>query len=179
MEPTGDDTNPVHNNVHIYKFLFYRRCSISCCYFLTVSRWGSFFQQHIDPLSLTSFEANHCYWLPPQVLVDSVVEMINLEELEVLDTQVTLMHLLKAFVSCTNISKLAVSLHRLPTLVGFQFHPDQAAVSCMKACFNRLTQLKLFNFEAYRVNRVGDPDHFVTAWPITLEVLRLLHYSFH
>ncbi len=157
-------------NFIIYIVSIYRRCNISHYYFLSIS-WASFFQQYINPLSLTSFNSDHCYWIPQETLLDQIVQMENLEELSVLDSQILLKHLPQVFLSCHKITKLAVSL------VGLYYHEEideyveEEALENMKESFKRLTHLKLFNFEVNKLDRVRD-FILISAWSVTLEVLR-------
>ena len=149
---------------------------MSKCYFLTLSRWNGF-KQHINPALITVFQANHCYWLPSQVLVDPIKQMLNLEELSVLDTQIRLEHLIEVFGGCQNVTKLGFSL--AGTIDLEQFQNNNA--THWKQCFKRLTHLKLFNFtemiDPLFYPRPGGgliPIRmpFISLWPITFEVLR-------
>ena len=152
-------------------YSIYRRCNISLCYFLSISRWTSFFQQYINPLSLTSFNSDHCYWIPLETLLDQIIQMEELEELSVLDTQILLKHLPQVFLSCHKITKLAVSLVGLLYHEEIDEHVEEEALENMKESFKRLTHLKLFNFEVNKLDRVRD-FIFISAWSVTLEVLR-------
>ena len=73
---------------------------MSKCFFLSVSLWTEFFRQYIDPPTITIFSANPCYWIPPKLFINNVVLMNNLEELDLLDTQVSLNHLPRVFSNC-------------------------------------------------------------------------------
>jgi len=63
-------------------------------------------QHTISPLLITTFEATNCYWLPAEVLSDAIVAMVNLEDLAINGTQLSLSHLATIFGSCEKIIKL-------------------------------------------------------------------------
>lgn len=146
----------------------FRQCYISRCYFLTLSRWEGFFKQHIHPALVTVFHADHCYWLPPQLLIGPIKQMENLEELSVLDTHIKLEHLLEVFASCHKVTKLGFSLAGTTTLVEYRDEKN-SSLKNMKRCFKKLTHLKLFNFTE-TASQI--PKRFDSLWPITLQVLR-------
>jgi len=151
-----------------------RICNISRCTFLGVSRWTDFFRKHINPPTITVFNVNHLYWFPPDVLVDNIVLLENLEDLNVLDTQVSLSHLPRVFVNCQKIIRLSLSLAGLLTLEDFQGDTTRNGVPlyCMKNGFKRLTHLSIFNFE----KNICDPNDpysdELDGWPVTYGVLR-------
>jgi len=134
-----------------------------------VSRWTSYFRQHINPSMISIFSAKHCYWIPPKVLFKNIVLMDNLEELDVLDTQVSLYHLPRVFSNCPKITRLGLSLAGVMTLK--EFEKNSAPIKCLKEAFKRLTHLSIFNFEVNRYN-VNNPSDCVTSWHVTLGVLR-------
>jgi len=69
--------------------------------------WNTFFnQQASSPSSITSFNANNCYWIPAERLCYAVVKMENLEELSIKETKVSLPHLARVFELCPKITKL-------------------------------------------------------------------------
>lgn len=71
-------------------------------------------------VSLTVFDASHCYWLEPQLLLDRILQIESLEELSINDTKFGLSHLLQIFKVCTKIRKLSFSLMEAETLDQFQ-----------------------------------------------------------
>ncbi len=101
--------------------------------------------------------------------------MQNLEELDVLDTQICLQHMPKIFVNCPEIKRLGLSLAGLISLEKvrqeFKTKEDRVALECMVQCFKQLTHLKLFNFDATRLNE-SNPNDCISAWPVLLDVLR-------
>ena len=130
-----------------------------------------YFWQYIDPTTITIFNVNHCYWMPPGDLVLNAMLMKNLEELNVLNTQVTLEKLGLVFTRCQKITRLGLSLAGLKSLDDFVDRHDWTSVECAKECFKRLTHLSIFNFEVNRYD-LNNPRHCLTAWPVTLGVLR-------
>lgn len=134
-----------------------------------MSHWTRYFRQHIDPQRLSVFNANNCYWIPPKVLVSNIILMEHLEELNVLDTQVSLYHLPRVFFNCRKITRLSLSLAGVMLLK--EFEKNSAPIKCMKESFKRLTHLSIFNFEVNRFH-VNYPSKCMTSWYVTLEILR-------
>jgi len=97
--------------------------------------------------------------------------MVNLEELAVQDTQISLtQHLPQIFLHCKKIVKLGFSLKE-QNLDKFQEDEDlgddtNTALLCVKECFSRLTHLKIYGFA------LNTPDRFSKTWLIILEVLK-------
>lgn len=110
--------------------------------------------------------------------MDSIVQMQNLEELDVLDTQIFLQHMPEIFVNCPEIKRLGLSLAGLISLDKFQQEfktkEDKIALECMLQCFKKLTHLKLFNFDATRLSE-SNPNDCISAWPVLLDVLRYVN----
>ncbi len=124
------------------------------------------FSQHIDPPTISVFNANSCYWIPPGVIVNNVILMKNLQELHILDTQVSLNQLPRVFSSCPGLTRLSLSLAGLMTLKDVQ---KQKA--SLKRGFKRLTHLSIFNYEMNRFNP-NNPKDCLSGWPVTIGVLR-------
>ena len=114
----------------------------------------------------TVFNANSCYWIPPGVIVHNVILMKNLQELYILDTQVSLNHLPRVFTNCQKITRLGLSLAGLMTLKDVQ---KQRA--SLKRGFKRLTHLSIFNYDMNRFNP-NNPKDRLSGWPVTIGVLR-------
>jgi len=79
------------------------------CDFLTPSVWSDHFSCHIHPATVTAFNVNHLYWLPADLLADAIIQLRNLEELSVKDTEISLPILAKVLNSCSEITKLDFS----------------------------------------------------------------------
>lgn len=152
----------------------YRNCNVSRCFFLGISRWIEYFQQHINPLTITVFNVNHLYWFPPDVLVNNIVLLENLEDLNVLDTQVSLSHMPRVFSNCQKITRLGISLAGLLTLEDFHGDTIRNGISlyCMKKGFQRLTHLSIFNFQTNCPDGNYQKGDRRNGWPVNLGVLR-------
>ena len=132
---------------------------ISQYYFLTPMYCDCLFQKHFSPLSLTSFDTSHVYWIPAKTLANAVVQMHNLEELSCQDTKLSLVHLLQIFKTCTKILKLSFSL--LETVLdAFQEVPESFLDG-----FGRLTHLKILTINQSDCNSAD-------FLPVTFGVLR-------
>lgn len=77
-------------------------------YFLSQPRsWNTFLHQHSPhPSSITILNVENCYWMPIQLLSNAIVKMVNLEELIIKGTKMSLPHLAPVFGSCKKIIKL-------------------------------------------------------------------------
>jgi len=115
------------------------------CFYLTPSIWPVYFKQHIIPATVTSFNVNHLYWLPAELLANGIFQMKNLEELGIKDTQVKL-PILADILNRTGSSKL-VKLD-----FGFRFEKDwknlqddlkKVVLDSMAVRFKKLTCLKV------------------------------------
>ena len=141
-----------------------KRLVISQCYFLALSPWKQFFQQHITASVLTLFDASHCYWLPADTLVTAIIQMTNLEELKVEDTKISLGHLPQVFQACQKISQLGFTLTE-KNLDKYQKDVmNKVSLDWMKQGFSRLTRLKIFAFAL-------DENCYENSWLVTLGVL--------
>lgn len=87
-----------------------RSLSINAWFFITSIPWKRFFRQHIQSPAITTFDASHCYWLLADDLIHSVIQMINLEQLNINDTKISLMHLPNIFATCHKVVKLSFTL---------------------------------------------------------------------
>ena len=63
------------------------------CFYLTPLSWATFFSAYIEPACMFQFNCNNCYWLPGDQLFDNIVEMMNLTELSIKGTQISLSQL--------------------------------------------------------------------------------------
>jgi len=68
-----------------------------------------YLKQHINSNTVTSFNVNHLYWLPGQLLADAIIQMEKLKELAIKDTKVSLLILAKILNTCPGITKLDFS----------------------------------------------------------------------
>ena len=112
-------------------------------YFLTPTSWARFFKECISPLSIVTFDASHTYWLPPEVLLHSIVQMTNLEELCLHDTRISLNHLPKIFENCNKLVKLTFTLHQ-KTLKEDEM--DKKSLKQLPNGLAKLTHLKISYF---------------------------------
>ena len=103
----------------------------------------------LPTVSLTVFDASHCYWLEPQFLLDRILQMKNLEELCINDTKLGLSHLLQIFKCCKKIRKLSFSLKEKETLNEFKeqriTRSQVSKETIMKQGFQKITHLKIFS----------------------------------
>ena len=156
---------------HIYTkpiSISYRRSlNIQNCYFLhsLSSTWDRFFQQHIDPSHLSLFDASHCYWLPADSLVHCITKMTNLKELNIQDTNISLLHLPQIFKACNSIMKLSFTLAEKNLDQFKEGVMEEEALHLMTKGFAKLTHMKVFTFALEEVT-------YVESWLAIIRVLR-------
>jgi len=124
-------------------------------YFLTSTLWNDFFTQYITPELITNFSAHSCYWLPGEQITDQILKMVNLEELAISDTKVSLPQLARVLDTCRNITKLDFSYHHLPGMD--------------KEAFKKLTSLKIYTAVLDAVDYENDP------WLFIIKMLRFIN----
>ena len=132
-------------------------------YFLTPSLWAGFFKECISPPSIVTFDASHTYWLPPEVLLHSIVQMTNLEELCLHDIKISLSHLPKIFENCKKLVKLTFTLHQ-KTLKEDEM--DKKSLKQLPNGLAKLTHLKI----SYFALDDGNPRS-IESWLILFGVL--------
>ncbi len=103
-------------------------------------------------------------------LVHCIRKMVNLEELAVQDTLISLtQHMSQIFLHCKKIVKLGLSLKE-QNLDKFQKGEGPGDVNpallCVKESFSRLTNLKIFGFA------LNTTDSFFKSWFDILGVLK-------
>lgn len=145
--------------------MFRKHLVISKCYFLTPNSWDWFFKKNITSTSVAVFDASHCFWLPPDLLVDGVTLMSNLEELYIHDTKFSLKHLPRVFKACGKLLKLSFSL--VETTLD-EYREDvmgKVPYEWMLLGFAHLTHLKVFTLNM-------SDTCLVSSWLVTFGVLR-------
>lgn len=149
-----------------FKFCqFRRRLSLSRCYQVIPSNFQAFSNQWLASESVTAFDASSCYWLAADFLVETVSFLVNLEELYIHDTTVTLLHLARIFKFCQKITKLSHGVIE----ASWQEVKHELAIDSSSSCdalilsFHRVTHLKLVVFNA---------AYYIDSWLIVLRILR-------
>ena len=131
-------------------------------YHLTSTSWAEFFKEHINPKSITTFDASHTYWLPPEVLLHSIVQMTNLEELCVHDTKISISHLSKIFENCPKLAKLTFTLQE--TVIEDKI--EKESLNRLRNGFAKLTQLKIFNFSPDYIENVRSFEPWLNLFQV-------------
>ena len=52
--------------------------------------WKSFFDGYKSPLIVTSLQVDDCYWIDAKLITDGIVKLVNLRELNIRGTQLSL-----------------------------------------------------------------------------------------
>lgn len=177
MQPTGLYGSHFFNHEHPITYFPHlrKRLAIGRCFFLTPTSWTKYFTEYISPQSILTFDASHAYWFPAEVLVQSTVQMTNLEELCVDDTKVSLSHFPKIFEACQHIVKLSFTLNGKSL---YEELIEKASLEMLKKGFSKLTHLKMFNFttdeEAYSFNvcKTKGVEPSYDSWLRILQVLK-------
>jgi len=99
--------------------------------------------------------------------------MINLEELLMDDTKVSLSHFPKIFEACQKVVKLSFTLNGKSLKEELM---EKASLDLLKKGFNKLTYLKMFNFttdeEAVSRYETINVEHPYESWLRILQVLK-------
>ena len=158
----------------IYSFWFpYRRLAFSQCYFVNDHSLCPYIKQWISPEQITSFDVSHCYWISPEILLNAISLMSQLNELSIQDTRLNLVHLSKIFETCDHITKIGISLveptqHKkninhwknLEFYLGGEF---STTLETLSKSFGKLKSLKILAFNS---------TYYINNWLVILQLLR-------
>ena len=130
------------------------------------SCWSSFFSQHPQyPSSIAIANFNNCYWIPADLICDSVIKMMNLEELAIKGTKVSLPHLPKVFGSCQKIIRLDFNFLE-KKWEDIQEVVEKEKLDVIKQGFKKLVSLKVSTC-------FSDPRHYTNdPWLLIIRILR-------
>lgn len=128
-----------------YKIQIRSVYTIGSSHHFTSQSWANFFKEHVSAHSISAFNASHSYWLSGEVLLDSIIQMNQLEELCVQDTEISLTHLARIFEACPKLVNLSFSLREI-NLDRYQTDTEQVLkeVALLSQGFAKLTHLKIF-----------------------------------
>jgi len=127
--------------------------------------WNEFFTTYISPEAITNFSANSCYWLPGNQLCDQIGKMINLEDLGISNSKVSLPHLAEILKTCKEITQLDFSYQHL--IPGVENQNNQFGTQPVKDAFKKLTSLKISTAVLNARDYENDP------WIFIIRMLRL------
>jgi len=115
------------------------------CFFLTPASYSTFIDQHISLDSITVFNINQCYWLPAELLQNTIMKMPKLEELSIKGTKLcTVRQLAKIFQSCSKVVKVDFFYtEKTQKEIWDGMEKDGLAVDSLAASFSRFKTLKM------------------------------------
>ncbi len=127
----------------LFNFIFRKHTVLisNKCFFLSPSSFSHFFDHHILPDLVRSINLNSCYWLPPQLLYDAIVQMKALEDLSIRDTKVPPPMLAEMLNNCPKITKLDFSFRYEKDWKNY--HPKNALGDSLSRNLNRIKCLKI------------------------------------
>lgn len=139
--------------------------SIWNLYNISPTSWNRFFRENINHIAVAVFDASNCYWLSEELLLKTVIQMSNLKELYVHNTNISLVNLPVVFKACGKLVRLSFSLVK-SSLDVYENSTGGESLEWMLLGFQRLTHLKIFtiNFSIF--------DYLHETWLATLRVLR-------
>jgi len=111
------------------------------------------------------FNCNNCYWLPGDQLFDNIVEMMNLTELSIKGTQISLSQLARVFEVCQKITELDFSYQHRNSSIGPSSESQISSPTVIEA-FKKLTKLTIFTSVHDPTNYHNDP------WVFIIKLLR-------
>ena len=143
-----------------------RKFDISSCYQLTTGLFKKLWST-VQCERIRIMDVSHCYWISPDLLVQAVESVTQLEQLYSDDTRITIAHLPAIWHKCRNITHLSInSLHEswhsfLECARKSNFSLSQVE-HILHRGFGRLIELKLIVLSAT----------YTDAWILLLNLLK-------
>ena len=141
-----------------------------CCYFLNQNSFGSFVKQWICPEFITSLDVSNLYWMSAEFLENVISSMTQLKELNVEGTTLNLSNFSRIFLTCQQISNIAISLDECVAvdMENFELEMDCTTLSLLEQGFAKLLSLKML----LTYNSVSDATSYMHFYVSTLQLLR-------
>lgn len=114
---------------------------------------------------MLQFNCNHCYWLPGGQLYDNIVQMVNLKELSIRDTQISLTLLARVLETCLKITELDFSYQHQQAIIE-PSSESQISTPAVTDAFKKLTKLRILTSVYDAMNYHNDP------WAFIIKLLR-------
>jgi len=128
-------------------------------FYYSPSSWSLFSDQHITMDSIQIFNINQNYWLPGELLLNTILKMPNLEELSIKGTQVcTVREVAKILQSCPKMRKLDFTYsEKTQEEIADGLKQENISFNSLAAGFQKLTSLKIATTVQDDAIRVRDP----------------------
>lgn len=138
------------------------------CNYFTPASFSFFIEEHINLAKLKIFSINHVYWLPGELLFNTILNMPELEEMSIKGTQVcTVWQVAKILQSCPLIKKVDFT-YTEKTVEELEngLTMENISLDSITAGFQRLNIIKLST-------TVADPQHDVLKdpWHLIIKIL--------
>ena len=115
-------------------------------FFFTPTSWNQFIDQYISLDSIKLCNLNHLYWLPADLLVSTILQMPNLEDLSIKGTQVcTFCHVARIMKACPKVLKLDFSYteQKVDDIWSGLLKEEGISPDDLFSGFRKLTRLKM------------------------------------
>lgn len=138
------------------------------CFYFTPTSWSQFIKQHVTLESINTLNLNHLYWLPGELLQNTIVNMPHLVELSIKGTKICMIpQVAKILQSCPKIRKLDFS-YAEKTMEEIEDGLKKANIShdILATGFQNLESLKISTTTL-------DPRHdsYQDPWLLVIEIL--------
>ena len=95
------------------------------------------------PSAVTTFNVNHNYWLPAELLAGAIIQMENLEELCIKDTLISLTTMANILTHCSEVTQLDFSFRFEEDWKNVDDGLKVAILDSLSPNFKKLTSLKI------------------------------------
>jgi len=113
--------------------------------FFTPTSWSKFIDEYISLDTIKACNLNNLYWLPADLLISTIVQMPQLEELSIKGTQVcTIRQVAKIMQACPHIVKLDFTYtEKTQQEIWDGLKEEKILLDSFVAGFQKLTSLKM------------------------------------
>ena len=149
----------------------YRKWDLKRAYALEPSRCLQFFSNFEYANTVTVIDLSHLYWFPVDILHATLAELCNLEELNVVDTDLSLARIPTVFFKCLSISKLSISIEER----NWSSFSENVGDSDTYQCLWKSLEEGLLKLKSFRLHWAVDEFSSSETWYL---ILRILRYGF-
>lgn len=128
--------------------------------------WKKYFHRDSSPSLVTSLKLGDCYWIPSELITNTIITFVNLDELIIRGTRLSLPHLAKVFRSCKKITNLDFSFEEEKWQQVEEAVEDDEGMEAIREGFKTLISLKIATSFTDARDYVKDP------WYIIIWILR-------
>ena len=155
--------------VLVFKFFFFdRKWDLKRSYTMEPSRCLQFFSNFVYANSVTVIDFSHLYWFPVDILHASLAELCNLEELHIVDTDLSLAKIPTVFFKCLSITRLSVSIEEQ----NWSSFVENVGDSDTYQCLWKSLEEGLLKLKSLRLHWGVDEFSSSEMWHLVFQILR-------